>query len=88
MMAWPSSFIRALSPRLWRRRTLRKSSMKPSRPSETNRPSSTTLVAVGPVGAPSCSWGRYTKTTCPATYATRVATMNTTPPIVGVPFLP
>jgi hypothetical protein len=61
--------------------------MKPTAPQKTKRPSSTSAVIVGPTWAICCS-GRVVSAACPATYARHVAMMNTTPPIVGVPFLP
>ena len=42
---------------------------------------------VGPIWA-ICAVGSVVSAMCPATYASTVATMNATPPIVGVPFLP
>ena len=86
-MSWPSSLPLALRPLELRLRTLRKSSRKPTAPQNTNRPSSTSAVMVGRSWA-ICRSGRVVSAMCPATYAMTVATMNATPPIVGVPFLP
>ena len=86
-MSWPSSLPLALRPSELRLRTLRKSSRKPTAPQKTNRPSRTSAVMVGLAWA-ICRSGSVVRATCPATYAMTVATMNATPPIVGVPFLP
>ena len=61
--------------------------MKPTAPEKTISPSSTSAVMVGSTWA-ICASGRVVRARCPATYAITVARMKTTPPIVGVPFLP
>ena len=61
--------------------------MKPTAPENTISPSSTSAVMVGSTWA-ICASGSVVRARCPATYAMTVARMKTTPPIVGVPFLP
>src|ERR687889_229678 len=86
-ISWPSSLPLADRPLELLLRTFRKSSRNPTAPQNTNRPSSTSAVIVGPTWK-ICSAGSVVSATCPATYASTVATTNATPPIVGVPFLP